>query len=95
MIGEAYALQWGRDLSITEGVVGRWRYSARAWLQWGRDLSITEGQLIRIFTRFITELQWGRDLSITEGTIMSSLSREPCGFNGAAIFRSRKEPSSN
>ena len=36
-------LQWGRDLSVAEGVRERGRCLKCMWLQWGRDLSVAEG----------------------------------------------------
>ena len=86
-------LQWGRDLSIAEskkvgrGIKKHWK------LQWGRDLSIAERPPSPCPHQSTTEsLQWGRDLSIAESSMTDRSDRaRHSGFNGAAIFRSRKE----
>ena len=39
-----------------------------------------------------TELQWGRDLSVAEGSMHSTSPPSTACFNGAATFRSRKDP---
>ena len=74
--------------------------SADLWsppsLQWGRDLSIAERRARwwgrdSTTTKCIHQLQWGRDLSIAESSRTGATRcREGRGFNGAAIFRSRK-----
>ena len=87
----ALALQWGRDLSVAEGIlVYADRHDARS-LQWGRDLSVAEGEIKSPPASEIVKLQWGRDLSVAEGGArkgrVAQLGRS---FNGAATFRSRK-----
>ena len=60
-------------------------------LQWGRDLSIAESLPSGRYARPLApRLQWGRDLSIAEsGVEACRLQVDHCGFNGAAISRSR------
>jgi hypothetical protein len=84
-------LQWGRDLSIAEMKGSAPSDRAVLLLQWGRDLSIAEIAVATSSFPSINGLQWGRDLSIAEMRLPLRLpTRHSLGFNGAAIFRSRK-----
>ena len=62
-------------------------------LQWGRDLSIAESRCAtQAAIRAGYSLQWGRDLSIAERwPLTTPFARPSSSFNGAAIFRSRKD----
>ena len=60
------ALQWGRDLSVTETTADEADPTWFTWLQWGRDLSVTETRSAGRTTTGSMSLQWGRDLSVTE-----------------------------
>ena len=61
-------LQWGRDLSVAEGILSYLLESTFLVLQWGRDLSVAEGWSHRDYPQPYWALQWGRDLSVAEGT---------------------------
>ena len=60
-------------------------------LQWGRDLSIAESWPPPCRGPAPCGLQWGRDLSIAERPYSWADSIYCLRFNGAAIFRSRKD----
>ena len=87
-------LQWGRDLSVAEGrTVSSTSSRQRHGLQWGRDLSVAEGRY-----RFARSLH-GSAASMGprpfgRGRLAPSLTewKSQKSFNGAATFRSRKEP---
>ncbi len=60
-------LQWGRHLSMSEGLSIR-RGRTDVALQWGRHLSMSEGKLVAVDMRGpLSLLQWGRHLSMSEG----------------------------
>ena len=61
------SLQWGRDLSVAEGLAGNRKTRTKARLQWGRDLSVAEGLRAADIAEGYKALQWGRDLSVAEG----------------------------
>ena len=46
MHGRIITLQWGRDLSVAEGVWQSATMTAPTPLQWGRDLSVAEGEAV-------------------------------------------------
>ena len=86
-------LQWGRDLSIAERdylelrkkKVQKASMGPRSFDR-GKNLEVGMGRNVR------TGLQWGRDLSIAERQYWCRKAlRQSIRFNGAAIFRSRKE----
>ena len=87
----ANLLQWGRDLSVAEGVAARLarlcvdRFNGAATFRSRKALAQGGTQIL------YGQLQWGRDLSVAEGRLTGS-SSSPCRwrFNGAATFRSRK-----
>ena len=84
-------LQWGRDLSVAEGLVDGVAAANKGLLQWGRDLSVAEGARVPAAARALDlRLQWGRDLSVAEGPPLGPRPRPRRRFNGAATFRSRK-----
>ena len=88
--GGAWLLQWGRDLSVAEGIRDKPDGRAPTELQWGRDLSVAEGLDCKDDNTCKGLLQWGRDLSVAEGAASTARARGRPGFNGAATFRSRK-----
>ena len=61
------------------------------WLQWGRSLSTAERSEFRRELIAEMSLQWGRSLSTAESRCQRPASRRPSSFNGAAVFRLRKE----
>ena len=61
------ALQWGRNLSVAEGLPLTVAVWATGTLQWGRNLSVAEGGTWRQAPGRMGMLQWGRNLSVAEG----------------------------
>ena len=62
-------LQWGRNLSVAEGIVRRAQGNIPVLLQWGRNLSVAEGCLLPSWSARLPKLQWGRNLSVAEGVL--------------------------
>ena len=80
-------LQWGRDLSIAERATRRIEKERLLKLQWGRDLSIAERPTIPDARNSMGPRSFDRGKRPgTTATMVSGSS-----FNGAAIFRSRKD----
>ena len=67
VLGEG-PLQWGRNLTVAEGVRDRLgaRHGARM-LQWGRNLTVAEGATPAAASGTPIALQWGRNLTVAEG----------------------------
>ena len=88
-----FGLQWSRGLSTAEGGTPIFRWlSSIAVLQWSRGLSTAEGQhLARYVATEDKVLQWSRGLSTAEGGPSSRSASQPSRFNGAAVFRPRRE----
>ena len=60
-------------------------------LQWGRVLMNAEGWAADLHYALCDELQWGRVLTNAEGSAGTQrATRCTCGFNGAALVRTRK-----
>src|SRR5579872_2132427 len=73
-----------------KGCVVSWMSVLSDPLQWGRDFSIAERPSARDDAPNTDWLQWGRDFSIAERWNGQPLAIGDAGFNGAAIFQSRK-----
>ena len=96
--GREAMLQWGRDLSVAEGVISTMRLCTATLLQWGRDLSVAEGVYVEGAQAAEGLLQWGRDLSVAEGAgIAASGPRSARASMGPRPFgrgrRLRRSPS--
>ena len=85
-------LQWGRDLSVAEGRPHAVGQVPLYQLQWGRDLSVAEGlsHNCEVCGRVFASMG-PRPFGRGRTSARSSRPPRPCGFNGAATFRSRKE----
>ena len=61
------SLQWGRNLTVAEGLLRRILHIAFNVLQWGRNLTVAEGSHGPHRPRRHARLQWGRNLTVAEG----------------------------
>ena len=86
-------LQWGRDLSVAEGRGDRRpRIGARRASMGPRPFGRGRGRARGRARGRVRGLQWGRDLSVAEGARSEAAAWKTIRFNGAATFRSRKDP---
>ena len=60
-------LQWGRNLTVAEGMIWGEETSKMRMLQWGRNLTVAEGMFQRMRYLQAELLQWGRNLTVAEG----------------------------
>ena len=60
-------LQWGRNLTVAEGMDAFERLFKKSKLQWGRNLTVAEGADDLLGTFTMKSLQWGRNLTVAEG----------------------------
>ena len=69
-------LQWGRNLTVAEGVMRRAALSySKQRLQWGRNLTVAEGHVFAQRIPHKTVLQWGRNLTVAEGPSAGRMNR--------------------
>ena len=73
-----YRLQWGRNLTVAEGLSLEVADGAGAWLQWGRNLTVAEGGASGVGRSTTYRLQWGRNLTVAEG-------KAPAGDHGHTV----------
>ena len=77
-------LQWGRNLTVAEGVLALVVLARGLELQWGRNLTVAEGSTCGATSRCRPELQWGRNLTVAEGVSRRPSPSPHRRFNGAA-----------
>ena len=77
-------LQWGRNLTVAEGVELGMDGDNMVLLQWGRNLTVAEGGADMYDLGQVEKLQWGRNLTVAEGAAPSPSPRSEWRFNGAA-----------
>ena len=66
-VGAIRRLQWGRNLTVAEGLKAASRLPADVLLQWGRNLTVAEGRGKAAGAQGQAKLQWGRNLTVAEG----------------------------
>ena len=61
------ALQWGRNLTVADGMWTKSTRQSESWLQWGRNLTVADGAASIASFDDAYVLQWGRNLTVADG----------------------------